>query len=298
MGVTDWSVAFNLTSKVYTDDPEPGTEAPDPLPLNQVWSLRGGEQVIYRLRPDACSLTNSVRETKDFIPQSDGAILHRRFAGGMEMQLTIQMWLQGDIIACDFELQQMIDTLNGYLYGLMNAGDNEGRVSWTPSGMSARMLDDIRLLSYPVESQSPGAPYETVVTVDCALPYAENLTQLTTALPGTLANLGNRPTFPVYQIYGPYDGFVLTNTTTGDVLEYDGTQPGASTVAALHYIEIDTFRNTMFLDGSGANRDAGLVMVDSDFSPLVPGNNVMTLTFTAGGAGNASSQALVNAAWA
>lgn len=298
MAITDWSVAFNLTSTVYTDDPEPGTEAPNPLPINQTFALRGGEKVIYRLRPDACSMTNTVRETKDFIPQADGAILHRRYAAGMEMQLTIQMWMLGDDIACDTVLQEMIDTLNGYLYGLLNAGDDEGRISWTPAGLSVRMLDDIRLLSYPVESQQAGAPYEVAVTLDCALPYAENLTQLSPALAGTIVNLGNRPTFPTYQIYGPFTKFVLTNTTTGDVFQYDSTQPGAAAVTAPHYIEINTFRNTMYLDGSGANMKPGLVMVNSDFQPSVPGNNVMTLTYTGGGAGNANSKALVNAAWA
>ena len=151
MGVSNWGLPFYLTSKVYTDDPEPDTEAPDPLPINQVFTLRGGEQVKYLLRPDGCSLTNSVRETKDFIPQADGAILHRRFTAGMEMQLTIQMWETSEQIACDAVLQQMLDTLNGYLYGLINAGDNQGRIAWLPAqGWNIRMLDDIRLLSYPV----------------------------------------------------------------------------------------------------------------------------------------------------
>jgi hypothetical protein len=295
MAVGDWSVPFLLTSTVYTNNPIPASVAPNPLPINSVVTFPGGDLVFYRLRPDACTLTNVVRQTKDYVPQADGAILHRRFTGGMEMQLTVQLWQSNDRIACDAILQEMIDTFNGYLYGLLNAPDNAGRISWTPVGQSVRMLDDIRLLSYPVESQSPGAPFEITCTIDTYYPYAENLTQLSPSIPGTVVNYGNRPTYPVWKVYGPYTGFTLANSTTGDTFTYDGTLPGAAGVGALSYMEIDTFRNTLYLNGSGANLKPGVVMVDSDFSPLLPGNNVIAITYT-GGAGGASV-GLINAAW-
>jgi hypothetical protein len=293
MGVADFSVPFNLTSTVYTNAPIPGSVAPNPLPINQTITFPGGDLIVYRLKPDSCSLTNIVRETKDYVPQGDGAILHRRFTGGMEMPLTFQMWQPNDKIACDELLQEMIDTLMGYLYGLLNAGDNAGRISWTPTGMATRMLDDIRLLNYPVESQAAGAPYEIACVVDCALPYAENLTQLGPTIPGVVVNLGNRPTFPVWKVFGPFTAFTLTNTTTGDTFQYDGALPGAVGVGGGSYLEIDTFRNTLYLNGSGANLKPGVVMVNSDFSPLPPGNNTITIP----GVG-AASVGLINAAWA
>lgn len=290
MGVTDWSVQFNLLSTDYTDFPIPGTVAPSPLPINIPITFTGGEQGIYHLRPDGCSLTNTVRETKEFVPQGDGAILHRRFVGGMEMTLAVQMWQPNDRIACDSILQTMVDTLEGYLYGLLNAGDDEGRLYWTPSGQLARMMQDIRLLSYWTETQAPGGPFEVTFQIDCARPYLEDHAQLSPAVPGTVVNPGNRPAFPVWKIFA--SAFTLTNATTGQVLQFDDSQPGCPNVGA-GYVEINTFRNTVYLNGASSNLKPGIVMVNSDFFMLVPGNNVITCPGAGGG-----SVCLVNGAWA
>lgn len=302
MPIADWAVPFLLTSKVYTNAPEPGGVAPDPLPINALVTFPGGDQGIYYLRPDGCTLTNSVRQTKDNVPQEDGAILHRRFLAGMEMNLAIQLWDNENQIACDDLLQDMHDTLMGYLYGLLNADDNEGRISWTPVGQSARMLDDIRLLTYPTESQTPGGPYEIGVSVDCALPYSENLTQLAPAVPGTVINLGNRPTYPVWQIYngtGANLAFTLTNTTTGDKFTFNDALPGCADIAAGEYVEIDTFRNSVTKVAGAVltNVAAGVQMVDSDFFLIPPGSNTITCVASTGSIG-ASSKALINASWA
>lgn len=295
MGIADWTVPFRLTSSVYTNHPEPGGIATSPLPINEVITFNSGEG-IYRLRTDGCSLTNVVRQTKDYVPQADGAILHRRFLGGMEMTLAVQMWQPGTI-ACDAILQEMVDTLEGYLYGLLNAGDNEGRIAWEPVGGASgapgsngyRMLDDIRLLSYPTESQQKGSALEMVFTLDCDRPYAQDETQLNPAIPGTVTNYGNKPTYPVWQIYS--GSFTLVNTTTGDQFSFNDAQPGCPNVGA-GYVEIDTFRNTIYLNGTGANLKPGIVMVDSDFFTLPPGANVITCAGAGGG-----SVCLVNAAW-
>jgi hypothetical protein len=311
MPLADWTVPFNLTSKVYTNHPIPLGTAPDPLPINSAVTFPGGDAGIYFLRPDGCSLQNQVRQTKEFVPQQDGAILHRRFLAGMEMNLAIQLWDTADKVACFSLLQDMLDTLMGYLYGLLNAGDNEGRISWTPEGESTRMLDDIRLLSYPVESQQPGGPYEIGVTLDCALPYAENLTQLAPAVPGTVINYGNRTTFPVWQIYngsGANFAFTLTNSTTSESFAFDDSLPGCANVGVGEYVEIDTFRNSVTKVKPAAvapvtaadvlsNVAAGVAMLDTGFFLLVPGSNVITLTATTGSIG-ASSKGLINAAWA
>jgi hypothetical protein len=226
----------------------------------------------------------------------------------MEMNLAIQLWENDTQIACDTLLQEMLDDLMGYLYNLINAGDNEGRISWVPSGGSStastgRMLDDIRLLSYPAESQQPASPYEIAVTVDCALPYAEDLTQLQPVIPANpVVNYGNRPSYPVWQIWGPFSDFTLINTSVGSAgppdtrpqFRWDSTIPGAgAAIGAADYLEIDTFRNTVYLNGSGANRKAGIDMLNSEFFTIPPGSN----TITCPGIG-AASVCLINAAWA
>ena len=300
MPLADWTVPFTLTSGVYSATF---------LGINTPVVFTAGTGT-YFLRPDGCKLENQVRQTKDFVPQADGAILHRRFTGGMEMTLAIQLWQDTETIACDTLQQEMLDDLMGYLYGLLNAGDNEGRISWVPEGGSSvsstsRMLDDIRLLSYPAESQQPGSPYEITVTVDCALPYAEDLTQLSPSVAGgggTVINNGNRPTYPVWQIYngsGANLAFTLTNTTTGDSLSFDDSLPGCANIASGEYVEIDTFRNSLTKVAAGpvlSNVAAGLVMTTSDFFSIPPGSNTITLVATTGSIGG-GSLCLINAAF-
>lgn len=277
--ISDWSLPFSLTSAVYSGNP---------LAFNTANAQMG---TLFVLNRDSCELRNTVRATKEFIPEFDGAILHRRFAGGMEMDLAVQLWETSGSVACDDTAQSMLDLLNGYLYGLLNAGDNEGRLSWEVPDTSDRMLDDLRLLSYPTMKFVEGV-IQVEFTVDTALPYAEDLTQLSPSIPGNVTNAGNRPTYPVWQIYGAFSSFTLTNTTNGDTFAYDDSQPGAPNIGGGDYIEIDTIRNTAFKNGDGANCLPGIVL-GSDFFSIPPGTHAITCPGVGG-----ASVALVNAAWA
>jgi phage-related protein len=143
-----------------------------------------------------------------------------------------------------------------------------------------------------LESQQPGSPYEITVTVDCALPYAEDLTQQSVAIPfggAVVTNYGNRPSYPVWKINAGL--FTLTNVTTGDSFSFDDTLPGCANVGA-GYVEIDTFRNTAYLNGSGANLKPGIVMSSSDFFLIPPGANTITIS------GGNTGTCLLNSAWA
>jgi hypothetical protein len=304
MPLADWTVPFTLTSTPYTSTL---------LSLNTPTVLASGDSSIFYLRPDGCQLNATVRQTKDNVPQADGSILHRRFMTGMEMNLVVQMWQDNDKIACDSLLEEMLDLFMGYAYGLLNAGDNEGRISWAPTfgssvSSTSRMLEDIRLLSYPVETQQPGSPYEVALTVDSVWPYAADLTQLSPSLSGgsgTVLNLGNRPTYPVWKIYGPYDAFVLTDTsvTPNAIIRWDQTLPGAgAALTNAEYIEIDTFRNSVTKVAAGpvlSNVAAGIDMTASEFFTISPGSHSITVSYTSGNAtNNNSSVALINAAFA
>lgn len=281
MPIADWTVPFELTSQLYSATL---------LDINQSLTFPAG-QGIYLLRPDGCTLTNTVRATKDNVPQAEGAILHRRFLAGMEMNLAIQLWESTEKPACDSLQQEMLDTLMGYLYNLINAGDNVGRITWQPWGVNARMLDDLRLFTYPLEAHPPGGAMEITVTLDCELPYTEDLLELDPVISGPVVNGGNRPTFPVWIINGPFTSFGLQNTTTGDEFLYDGSLPGATPVGGGDYLEINTFKNTVYLNGAGANMMPGIQMDSSDFFPLPAGSNAIVVT-------GASGFARINAAWA
>lgn len=287
MPIADWTVPFELTSGVFA--------GATTLPINQ--QTASG---IYLLREDGCSLQNTVRATKENIPQEDGAILHRRFLAGMEMNLAVQFWQDTSNLACDDLLQTMYDDLMGYLYGLLNAGDNQGRISWSPAGGSSatstqRMLDDIRLFSYPTEAHQKGFPMELSFTLDCALPYAEDLTQSTVALNDTgviVTNSGNRPTYPVWKMNGGGGTYSITDLTTGEFFEYDPNFPNAPDLDSGDYIEINTFRDTAYKNGDGANCKPGINMEASAFFPLSPGDHMIVL-----GSGTTGT-ALWNNSWA
>lgn len=298
MPIADWTVPFDLTSWVWTD----GVDTP--LPFNQTVAFTSGNGV-YRLKMDACSLTNVVRQTKDFVPQGQGAILHRRWVGGMEMNLTVQMWEVGDKIACDALLQEMVDEISGYLFGLLNAVDNEGRITWLPVGASDyRMLDNLRLLSYPSMSQGPGAPLEMSFSVDTEYPYALNLTPgspsaVADGATVVITNEGTEPTYPVFkvnQLNGVVDPaacsvFTIQNLTTGQNFFWLGGVPGSQSISGGSYGEIDCFGNTMFEDGNGANLTPGIDFVYSEFPYLEPGTNSITIS-------GADMDVLWNSAWA
>lgn len=274
--IADWSVPFFLTSQVYSSSD---------LAINQL--LAGGG--YYFLRSEGCDLRNTVRAQKNDIPQADGAILHRRFTSGMEMDLAIQFWETPDQIACDTLQKTMLDDLMGYLYGLLNAGDNEGRIYWQPAGNSStvsiyRMLDDIRLLTYPKVTQLPNAlGIELTFTVDCALPYAEDLTPQTTPTTNlavgntTITNYGNRPLYPVFRIYS--GNFTLSNTTTNFQFVFDDSLPGVlNPLGSGDFVEINTLNNTAYLNGDEDNLKPAIQVAYSDFFMLVPGDNVINLT--------------------
>lgn len=261
--VPKWELPMTLTSPYGS------------LLLNQ--QTAGG---IYLLRPDGCGFDIQVRSTKDNVPQGDGSILHHRFLTGTEMPLAIQLWEDINTLACDELAEEMIDLLTLHLRGLLNAGDNQGRLSWDiPSGGNDRMLDDIRLLVYP-ELTLNGNVYEVTTTIDSEYPYAQDLGEITTSISAgateTLNNTGNAIFYPVFIVQST-GTFTITNETTGTELVWDGAVPAGC-------LEVNCFRETIYVnatctpgDGDGANLKYGIDMLNSDFPYLVPGNNDITM---------------------
>lgn len=293
MAVGSWEVPFVLRSERYSSTP---------LQINSPVTFGSAGVGRILLVPDKCKLRTDVRATVRNMPQQDGSIFGRfRYVTGCQMDLVFQLWEADDNIACDELLQAMVDTLNGYLYGLLNATDNQGRISWLPAGFSSpvsnyRMLEDIRLFKYPDQTQQPSSAMEVAVTVDSQYPYAADETQDNPSIPGVVTVEGNRFTFPVWKLYGPFTTVTVTDSATGASWTYDGSLNGAVAVGGGDYLEVDTFRDTVYLNGSGANRKPGIVMTTSDFFTLGPGSHTIGVTY-GGGAGGASLM-LVNGAWA
>lgn len=248
-----------------------------------------------------CKCGYPLRITEDDIPQADGAIFHRRYRGGYFMQWAIELWESSEVPACDEMLRVMNDTLMRFLNPLIRA--DRGRILWDPSGYSdQRMLDQVQL-AVAIEGINEGGVTTITVGFDTPFPYAIDKTQITTTLAGgtdgdTVTNLGTVEFWPVFKVYGATSSFTITNESVvddaGDPMEiiYDASRPGAAAIGGGgDYVEIDCFRNTVYLNGNEANRKAGIDIENSDFFPLAVGENVITIS-------GATADMLWNHAWA
>lgn len=218
-----------------------------------------------------------VRATAQGVPQGAGSILHRGFPDGYGLKIPIQYWVDAKTPACATSnptAQQMDDRLMRHVRSILGGG---GRVFYHPAGMAVRLLDQINNVAKSPLTEEAGLT-GTVLTLASPYPYLINfdqtLTTLTSGSPtATLTNTGSAPFFPVFKVYGSFDDFVLSNLTTGMEIAYDDSQPGGAAVVSPDYIEIDTFRNTVYLNGDGASRKAGIVIPTSDFFTLEVGAN-------------------------
>lgn len=240
---------------------------------------------LYLLDEKGCDFKIGVRSTKDNVPQSDGSILHHRFLTGVEMELAIQCWERPEFPASGALLVEMLDDVSGAFRSLLNAGDNAGRLSWEIDGGPTRMLDDIRLLVYPAMRTADGLAV-VKVTIDTEYPYAQNLTEVRTecsdGVPEAVVNTGSADYFPVFLVNklgnvpsgGSVSDFTITNTSTGQQFVYSDSLPGAIPIpAGGHWAEINTFRNTIYLDGDSSDLKAGVDELNSEYFVLQVGTN-------------------------
>lgn len=271
MPVPTWTTAFELQTDAGNLTLFDGSAADGFVPI-----------------PDQCDVGADLRVNTENIPQADGSLFHRRYRRGMVMRFTAQV-MDGGAVAQGSARAAAIDELRLHLNALQNG---DGRIVWAVPGGADRMLDRIRLLERL--SYGGGLLKQVSFMVESPFPYAlteaeQTIATITTT--GTITNAGNADTYPVWKVNGASTAFTLENTTTGLKIEYDSTLPGASAIASGHYVEIDTFRNTAYLDGDVANRKAGIDLLLTDFFPLVPGENDIEIT-------GATVDALVNDAWA
>jgi hypothetical protein len=264
MPTVEWDIPFEIQSPTAGD-----------LTLN---GPDTGQR--YLLNAKRCVARRRIRAETTPIPQGDGEIFHDRYANGIEMQLAVQLW-DGTEIACDQALCEMRDELYGIVWSLLRPGgpvftQSGGRVVWTPSCPTGnRMLDAVRLLSIddPGEDSETGATEITFV-LDSPFPYAVSETQTVenlNGLAGSVTNNGNVEFWPVIKVYT--DGVTIVNNTTEfEINLYSGCLGGGS------YIEIETFRNTMYVDGDQANAKPCLDPTLTDFFPIVPGVNQIDTT--------------------
>ncbi len=268
-------------------------------------SVDPGHGVYLTVKEGADSGTD-VRSTSDPVPQGFGTIWHRGFANGYVLKLTVEYWVPGtgNALVPATELtnptaQEMDDVMMRHYRSIFDGG---GRILYAPAGLPVRLADDLFAIAKPQFSEGQ-AQMTTVLEFGSELPYlidfTQTLTQLSAGSPtATLTNTGSAPYYPVFRVYGDFDYFVLTNETTEMQIIYDDTLPGAVAVDSPDYIEIITFRNTVYLNGDGASRKAGIYIPTSDFWTLDPGDNIVTIEGAGGSTGNGPNvDILWQAAW-
>ena len=86
----------------------------------------------------------------------------------------------------------------------------------------------------------------------------------------SVENEGNYRAYPILRIYGELSNPVITNTTTGEVMNVSG-----DLATAADYLEIDTFKRTVLLYPAGSNARS---MVSGDFITLQKGINNIRLS--------------------
>jgi hypothetical protein len=300
--IGDWTVPFVLQTQFGN------------LPINQ--PLGTVDSRRFQLAPTKCNAVLPVRSTDDDVPQGDGKISHRRWRSGYQAHLAIeplQAYDGGDgDPACDEILVEMLDLLGLHLNELVRSGQVGGagaRLSFSPTGFADRMFDRLQLLAVTPPSQE-GELGGTLVEfdVDSAFPYyieaAETDTPIADGATETITNVGNTDYFPVFEVYGPYTGFTLTNHSVQDLdgvdlqLVYDSTLPGGQAVSAGEWIEFEFFRETAYANSAPRQRKGSIDWRVSDFFPLVPGDNLVELALIGGGGSSSYALCKSNGAWA
>lgn len=247
--------------------------------------LGAGAGGFLLLRREGCKMGAPLRVTTDDVPASDGTIVHRVLRGGYAVNLTVELWQAPGTDGAPGEpatgatLVALNDLMVRHLVRMLD--DGQGRLSWNPSGdtVAERMVDDL-FWTGDVDVSDDALLWALAFGLQSPFPYAMDLQETTSPITDggsvVLTNVGTSKFWPVIKAYGPATDFTITNDTTGKVIHYDSSQPGASAVAGGHYIEFDCFRNTAYLDGDVANRRAGVDPLVTEFWALELGANTVS----------------------
>lgn len=263
----EWEVPFQLVTPQGT------------LLLNDDEQVEGS----YLLDKDGCQMGLGIRAEKYPVPQADGDILRRRFTSGYGVTLGIQYWDIGKkkpaCVTTTPSSRAMNDTLMRHLRSILNGG---GRLLWIPTGQNVRMLDNLHLLESPNIQEANGLT-TCVFTLDTTYPYAQDYTQQVTSFSAgdpevIINNTGTSPYWPVWKVYGPADNWTILNVTTNEEIVYNSDLPGAPVIPSGSYAEINTFRNTIYMNGDQQNLKPGIDIELTDFFPLEVGDNDILIT--------------------
>lgn len=226
----------------------------------------------------------TLRASVENAPQRPGGIVHRALFGPRYPGLSTLLHgaTPEDVATFEDEIKQACASILAA----------DGRLLFTPPGKPQRFMTvrayDVVEFAPVVTGSTFGEPQgflkigtiPLVAEDDAAYTYTEVDTDITDGGSATITNAGTVDSYPVYEVYGPFTGFIITNATSGGALTYSG-----DTVASGDYVEIITRLETAFLNGTGADKARYIDWIASNFDPLQPGGNLIEVGFSGGGAG-------------
>jgi len=206
------------------------------------------------------------------------------------------------LIIRDSDREALIERVRGIL-SILNPQLGDGQLVVTHGSKTGRLLNCRYRSGLTAINESQGiTTTRQVITFYAADPfwYAPSPTELTAqqnfappnffpVLPITLAtssmettaaleNGGDVPAYPVITILGPATSVIVTNTTTGKLVEID------SSIAAGETITIDARPRTRSVRDQDGINQFSLLTADSSMWPLEVGTNSITIEISGGDA--------------
>ena len=199
----------------------------------------------------------SIRASSQNLPQRDGAYVFDALRGARFPVLT------GEIRVLD-TLANRLTTMEQLVQYTDSIRRSDGTLRWTPTGLTERGCT-VRLLD-AITITGQGVLKTFQIPLIAADSKAYSTTQSSTNRTGTgslsVSPGGTADTYPVITIHGAITNPVITNTLTGEKLDFTGTTLGTTTA----YV-IDC-KNETIANLSGTNEIANLVPSTSVFFPL------------------------------
>jgi hypothetical protein len=224
------------------------------------------------LDPTGCSLIGPPRSLVEDRPQENGSIVQRSFRPGMSLKLTVEYWVGG--ADCGVSFREAHDELMGHVAAMLW---QEGTLTWEPTGFDDALVDrrQLRNLRW-TEQDEPDIDDagRTKVTYGfrTRYPYEVDETLQSTAIAdgatATITNEGNTDYMPLIRIDGASSGFTITNADVIDDESFPAQVIYDSSLAGGE--EFD------FFEDSGPVQ--GLDIINTDFFPIVPGGNDISVT--------------------
>lgn len=216
----------------------------------------------------------TMRSNVQNLPQRDGAYVFDTIRGArypvLSGEIRVLSTLAARLTAME-QLTQYTDSIRR----------SDGTLRWTPTGLTERGCT-VRLLdAITITGQGVLKTFQVPLVAADSKAYATTPSSTNRTGTGTLSVSpgGTADTYPTIIVHGPITNPVVTNTLTGEKLDFTGTTIGTSAA-----FTIDC-KNETVIDLASANQIAALVPSTSVFFPLYcSAANVLSLAGTGTGA--------------